>query len=331
MLTGRLVAAFEAGRLFNRLAFHGVQAPFRAVGGSSHDFWFHTLAGRLGVAAGRLAPDLASTGLDEDILDAIDSARSSYLHPDHPDELWSAEDDVVTQRDRERRIERFLEPVWESLYKVRQLIMSRLGDERLRRALRLGERLDEAVAPGRIGRRLYDPDGDYNTQLSNVDWWPGDLPPEPGCLEDVRLRAAELGLPPAYLDRLDVREEAITESGMERMADAIREGLRIVAEPGGESAHRPRIVVDLALSTVDLDGVRWRVDELGAQYLQVLLDAKGEWMSREEARRARPELEHEQHLERIRDALPEPICKAIETINRHGSRIRREYLGRPSH
>ena len=261
----------------------------------------------------------------------IDDVRASYLRADFPDDLRSAEDDLLTRHDRDGRIGHFLEPVWVSLYKIRQEILPHLGDQRVWHAFRLGERFDQAVAPAHTERRLYDPEGDDNTRLTNVDWWPGDQPPEPGCLEDVRRLAAELGLTPVCLAQLVFREEAaFTEAVMERAAGAVREGLRILAESAKAPADRPRIEVNLDRSVVLLDGESYQVRELGAVYVHALLDMKGEWLSRREARKGRPEFEHERHLERLLKTLPKPILAAIETTSR-GSRVRGEYPGRPSH
>jgi hypothetical protein len=262
-ITDPPLAAFEIGRLLNRLAFHLQHAWFLADG--YHESEVKAVAGRLGLRARVLALEDRRSDLQTFIRDTVERLWRQYESEQHPD--WvEGELDALDRRcyqDADAR-EVVLQTVFTSLSSIRQAIRQHL-DGQVALAFQLGELVDQGVCPRNIYRHL-----DYRSPAPTSgaaqcgfgahrpfqpppsprygSRRPGDLLPWPDWAGDVQHVWAELGmpvLPPAALEissasALTLEEEADARVEMvEGLAGLAREGLRQLATPS--PATRPAV------------------------------------------------------------------------------------------
>ena len=145
-----LVAAFDAGRLWNRLRFHLEQAWF---GYGNHRRAARGVMGELGLAVRNLVPVAERTVLQEAVIRPIEELlerTESEAHHDYYED-WTGEfaDGDLTDDD----FRRALEPAFEALAAVRRSIEEKL-DGLARLAFHLGELLDRGACPPNVYRLL---------------------------------------------------------------------------------------------------------------------------------------------------------------------------------
>jgi hypothetical protein len=247
-----LVAAFEAGRRLNRLDFHLEQAFFF---GTKHDQAALRVLRTLTVLLNHLVPDGVLDRVQLLVADRLRDLLSIFLYEGHVDDLEAAEDRLnETRGDRDAVCARLLEPVFEGLDAIRTAITAHL-DERLKKAFRLGERVDRLVCPFRIHRQLYEPDvdpalleGSYEDvwatrqPLVNVSRWPGEVCPEPDLVDQIEDLGQSLQLPDTMSACVFPRAGSPTKEQMDQIVTMIRKGLGVLQRGVERRCVRDKIV-----------------------------------------------------------------------------------------
>jgi hypothetical protein len=263
-LTDPRLAAFEAGRLLNRLRFHLQQVWF--VADAQQYYQVTTLTEELSRRVRDLVPAAQRSSLQQRIRETVAGLRAQYeFDEQHGDWVNALYDGLV----RDRHLEptdgwrEILGPVLEQCDAMGEAIRDGL-DHQLVLAMELGELVDQGACPARLyqhpGPRPRPPSPGSRTwvwgdsrppqqpQRYFGSWRPGDLPPWPDWAGDVRHVWTELGMPappPAALEIASVsastlEEEADVAVGMvERLAGLAREGLRQLATPSPATGPAP--------------------------------------------------------------------------------------------
>jgi two-component system NtrC family response regulator len=245
-ITDPLVAAFEAGRWLNRLAFHLQQAWFFR---GYHVVAASRAARALGRALVLVRPVAERERIRQEILSRVEGLIGQSENEDHFDDLTNLEVDLqmparspewnVPASERRRDL---LAPVFKEIGQLRELLGPHLNDQ-ARQALHLGEKIDQGLCRPNICHYL-----DRNRLLAGMSFRPGELLPEDGWLAGVLQLWAELGLPvptPIPPDRVPGGEgagpqvAAPAEELVGRLVRAAHEGLRALSGAGSQPAAVP--------------------------------------------------------------------------------------------
>lgn len=142
---------------------------------------------------------------------------------------------------------------------------------------------------------------------------------------------AVLGDARAALNELDVPEVCRSKfvqcrESLRRLEGLLRHfgssvGLGVGGYSAAETRVRERLVISLEPPQAVLDGRAYALTEQGAMFLDAVVAAEGNWVTGGEIA-VRHSLFDSQRIKRIKDRLPGPLVRLVESAPGRGSRLR---------
>jgi hypothetical protein len=353
-----LLAAFDAGCLFNQFGWHLEHAA--VLLSQDHKETMERIGADLAGKAIEACPSVISgMNIRDEILATCEGWKEKLRSEEFHEELGSAIDVLKElaktyaplnffSSDVEQNLMGIIDKTDYARHTIRKMYEGEMRPFfELWQAFILGETVDQGLHPPRVSSHLW-------VQQENPDWCSpgpeqahresgaapsryvairkprrsGELIPPPGWIPSIEALWTRFGVTSDLPEDLSRMTRRLSMRKRSEVVDQLHAGFRVALGELATSLIREcraapnvqcRLNVNIAEGFATLDGgAPQHVGRQGALYLDILIRARGNWKSSTEVGRENVELSS--HLERIRNGLPSNILDLIETTH-VGSRI----------